>query len=212
MASRLAPKPLASCVLEVERKFRTIAVRELTQHGGTPPFRSLSRLPAKTIQDSYYDRSDVLSAAGAWVRNRDGKWQAKLRLGGDFKNSRFEELDDARDIAACVRRLAGIQGTEADCFGLLPMATFSTRREAWVADSEFLIVLDSMDFGHEVGEVELQQVLGGEPMSEVQKKATMEEMDNRIVAFMKRYSWAFAPGHPTGKLMAYFERMRASVP
>jgi thiamine-triphosphatase len=37
----------------------------------------------------------------------------------------------------------------------------------------------------------------------------MTEMDKKIGAFMNRYHWAFRPGIPKGKLMAYFELQEA---
>ena len=198
-----------SCVLEVERKFRGLAMRELSRHGGTPGFRSLRALPVQVIHDTYYDRSSVLSSAGAWVRKRNGAWEAKVRMGGNFTNSKFEEIDDVQEISKVIRCIAGIEGDAADNFGLAVTADFSTTRKTWVADDEFHIALDTMDFDHQVGEVELQQVLygdNGEVPNEQKKLAMMQNMDDRIAAFMKRYSWAFSPGEPTGKLTAYFER------
>ncbi|KAH6605545.1 hypothetical protein Trco_004698 [Trichoderma cornu-damae] len=68
-----------------------------------------------------------------------------------------------------------------------------------------------MDFGHLVGEVELQKVLRGDNGSiptEQQKQREMQAMDERIAAFMETYAWAFASGEPKGKLTAYFERAR----
>lgn len=206
--------PISTCVLEVERKFRSLAVCELTQHGGLPHFKSLRRLPQQIIRDSYYDKSNILSAAGAWIRNRDGEWQAKISKGGNFTNSRFEELNDVGDIAEYIKRATGVDGGEAVNFGLHPIATFSTTRENWVADDEFHVVLDTMDFGHQVGEIELQKTLagknGGVP-TEQEKQAEMQIMDDRIVAFMKTYAWAFSPGEPKGKLTAYFERLKSSL-
>ncbi|KAL7917212.1 CYTH-like domain-containing protein [Trichoderma austrokoningii] len=206
--------PVSACVLEVERKFRSLAVRELTQHGGLPHFKSLQRLPQKIIRDSYYDKSNALSAAGAWIRNRDGEWQAKISKGGNYTNSRFEELNSVDDIAAYIKRTTGVDGGAAVNFGLHPIATFSTTRETWVADDEFHVVLDTMDFGHQVGEIELQKTLagknGGAP-TEQEKQAEMQIMDERIVAFMKTYAWAFASGASKGKLTAYFERLRSLV-
>jgi len=145
------------------------------------------------------------------VRKRNGLWQAKIRKGGNFTNSRFEEVYGARDISEYVRRITGIDDEEANNFGLYNIATFSTERETWIADSDFHIVLDTMDFGHVVGEVELQQevlmdVRTGFP-SERQKQRMMQDMDGKISEFMRRYSWAFTQGEPKGKLTAYFERM-----
>ncbi|EHK44468.1 hypothetical protein TRIATDRAFT_36592 [Trichoderma atroviride IMI 206040] len=206
--------PVSTCVLEVERKFRSLAVHELTQYGGLPHFKSLRKLPNQIIRDSYYDKSSILSSAGAWIRKRDGEWQAKIRKGGNFTNSRFEELSSIDDIAAYIKRTTGIDGGKAINFGLQPTATFSTTRETWVADGEFHVVLDTMDFGHQVGEIELQKTLEGEnggAPAEQQKQEEMQIMDDRIVAFMSTYAWAFSPGEPKGKLTAYFERLRSQV-
>ncbi|KAK3392298.1 CYTH-like domain-containing protein [Sordaria brevicollis] len=216
------PKAFAPCILEVERKFRSLAVRQLTQHGGVPPFRSLQALRPQTIRDTYYnDKAGLLTSAGVWVRRRNGAWEAKVRKGGDFTNSQFEELREVGDIAACVERITG-QGVvrageqvgergQKENFGLVTMADFVTTRETWIADDEFWIVRDRMDFGHEVGEVELQKTLEGkkvgEAPSEEEKRAEMQRMDERITEFMKRYEWAFAEGKPVGKLTAYFKMM-----
>lgn len=200
-------------ILEVERKFCRLAVATLTENGGVPPFRSLRSLPTKKIHDIYFDRDDVLFNASTWLRRRNGAWEAKIRKGGDLTNSRFEEVSDAGKIAAHIRRITGQgMGEDAD-FGLAKMAEFTTTRQTWVADGEFFIVRDVMDFGHEVGEVELQVEMGARTESE--KSRVMGQMDERIGAFMERYAWAFAPGKPVGKLVAYFEaskRQTAAAP
>lgn len=190
-----------SPILEVERKFRCLAVKTLTRDGGFPPFRSLQSLPIKTIHDIYYDKADILYNAGTWVRRRNGLWEAKIRLGGDLTNSRFEELKGAQDIAACIQRITGNDMREDCDFGLTIMAEFTTTRETWVADEEFSIVRDRTDFGHEVGEVELQVEVDG--LTKNEKKRVVGEMDDRIGQFMERYSWAFEEGKAVGKLTAY---------
>lgn len=201
--------PVTTSLLEVERKFRSLAVQELCRYRGNPPFRSIRSLGSHSINDVYFDRSDVLSAAGVWVRKRNGQWQAKIKKGGNFTNSRFEELSCPRDILRHVSRVTGTNEGEAQNFGLEPMAVMLTERATWIADEEFRIVSDVMDFGHTVGEVELQQSASFNTNSEVsveeQKRRMMQEMDERIAEFMKRYSWAFSPGEPKGKLTAYFE-------
>lgn len=208
MAFRRLPK---ACVLEVERKFRSLAVPKLTRYGGLPHFKSLQSLPVEVIHDSYYDKSGLLSKSGAWVRKRNGIWEAKLKKGGNFLNSKFEELSGIENISAYIKHTTGIDDSESRNFGLEPIAVFTTTREAWIADEEFHIVRDMMDFGHEVGEVELQKALvgvdGGEP-TEQQKQDEMQLMDERIAAFMKTYAWAITPGRPTGKVTAYFEWKR----
>ncbi len=215
----MASRPLARAVLEVERKFFALAVAELTQHGGTPAFRALQALPARTIHDTYFDRNGRLAAAGTWVRRRNGAWGAKIRRGGDYTNSRFEEVHGEAvwaQVGAVLGEVSGEAPEEGEgvsnggpnTFGLLTTADFVTHRQTWVADDEFRIVLDTMDFGHAVGEVELQQTVlvpaDDAAAAERLKQAVMQEMDGQIVAFMRRYAWAFAAGTPAGKLTAYF--------
>ncbi|AEO67146.1 uncharacterized protein THITE_2010984, partial [Thermothielavioides terrestris NRRL 8126] len=195
--------PAKTTILEVERKFRRLAKQPHTPH--THMFASVQPLPTRTIHDIYYDTpTRALSAAGAWVRRRDGAWQAKVRRGGDFVRSRFEELRGERDVGRCVAAVVGIEEAVVRDFGLGKLAEFVTTREAWLVDGKFKVVRDRMDFGHEVGEVELQvEVEGG--IGEGEKAVLMEEMDRRIVAFMRRYAWAWEEGEAVGKLTAYFE-------
>lgn len=185
-------------------------VPDLISNGGNPPFRSIQKLDQRTIHDVYYDRSNLLASAGVWVRQRNGHWEAKVKSGGDFTNSKFEELANLYDISKCVQNVTGIRCSAGDHFGLERIATLSTLRKSWIADDDFKIVLDTLDFGHVVGEVELQQqkvFMATTNMSvEQQKQSAMQEMDSRIAGFMERYSWAFHPGVPKGKLTAYFER------
>ncbi|GAB1318726.1 hypothetical protein MFIFM68171_08936 [Madurella fahalii] len=206
------PTPTApgKTVLEVERKFPALAVPSLSPahcRGYAPAFGSVTALPARRIHDVYYDTaSHALCAAGTWVRLRDGRWEAKLRRGGDFVNSRFEELAREDDITRCVRAILGDARPPREKFGLRVMAEFTTTREAWLCDGEFRVVRDRMDFGHEVGEVELQVAVDG-LMGEGWKEREMERMDARIAGFMERYRWAFdcSRGEAKGKLTAWFE-------
>jgi thiamine-triphosphatase len=236
-------------ILEVERKFRRLTVPTLTNlihHDknnttrsattGTsiprynPLFIAVQPLPTRTIHDIYYDTPDrILSSSGAWIRRRNDAWEAKVRRAGwkgDFVNSRFEELRGARDVGRVVADVLGRTVTwdgdmEEGGFGLGKLAEFVTTREAWVVDGQFKVVRDRMDFGHEVGEVELQVEVGGSGggdldgdgkmhVGEEEKAALMDEMDRRIEAFMERYSWAWEEGEAVGKLTAYFEMGKRS--
>ncbi|KAF2263257.1 hypothetical protein CC78DRAFT_554126 [Lojkania enalia] len=181
----------AFCLLEVERKFLPLAVQDLITQHGNPPFRSIRALGRQTIHNVYYDRSSLLSSAGVWVRLRNGLWEAKVKRGGNYNNSRFEEFSDPQAISQKIAGIIGVPRTQQERFGLKPVTSLSTIRRSWVADDEFKIVVDTTDFGHTVGE---------------QKQRTMQEMDDRIARFMERYSWAFRTGVPKGKLTAYFER------
>ncbi|KAH8430147.1 thiamine-triphosphatase [Aspergillus melleus] len=197
-------------LIEVERKFQRLAVKDLMLDGGIPPFRSLKYCGKQKIHDIYYDKADMLSSCGLWVRQRNNHWEAKIKRGGNYINSKFEELSSPVSIARRLEELTGIRASGHQNFGLQPMASFTTLRESWQADEKFTIVQDVMDFGHTVGEVELQCRLDSSGSgSEACRDAKMAQMDAEIVAFMKRYLWAFILGVPKGKLTAYFERTRS---
>lgn len=131
-----------------------------------------------------------------------------MRKGGNFQNLRFKELSDPREIGVQIRTMTGRVCSEREFFGLDRIATMCTTRRTWLADGRFTIVLDAMDFGYEVGEVELQSEMRLAHTSqelEDHKQRTTQQMDEEIVAFMERYRWAFAAGVPIGKLTAYSE-------
>jgi thiamine-triphosphatase len=102
-----------------------------------------------------------------------------------------------------------VKVSEQNYFGLKAMAFQSTLRRAWGADDKFGIVIGTTDFGYTVDEVELEEVLElcGTTGTRIedQKAVMMEKMDEQIVDFMSRYSWAFQSGTPKGKLTAYFK-------
>lgn len=212
------------CV-EVERKFRyePLFVNRLKTNSGSPAFGSLEYLGQTTFTDTYFDDPvSTLSTQGVWVRQRGTGWQAKIRQGGDYTNSQFQELSCPDDIGRMIKSY-NIQyspllaGGSDKTFGLKSMAQFTTIREAWRADKEFKIVLDRTDFGHAVGEVELELELEevernntdnndeNEKLWAAERQGMTTRMDRQIETFMQDYSWAFPDGKVVGKLSAYFE-------
>jgi thiamine-triphosphatase len=188
--------------LEVVRKFAALEVYPLRTNSGKPPFLSLSDLGRLRFQDVYYDSEGRLSQAGVWLRQRDGKWEMKLRRGGTYANSRFEESSDLDIICAHVKSLTGLEGGASKSFGLNHLATLSTLRHSWIADNEYKVVLDQTDFGHVVGEVELEADV--RVPDEAEAQTVMQEMDDKIAEFLRHYTWAFSNDKPVGKLSAYF--------
>ncbi|KAK4197975.1 CYTH-like domain-containing protein [Triangularia verruculosa] len=205
--------------LEVERKIACLAIPTLTDPSfwSQPPFTSVDPLPLKTLHDIYYDKNNLLCSNGLWVRKRNGAWQAKInpsvRIGQ--QHTRFEELREEHDIAKAVQAFTKTAAVAeaTNNFGLDKMAEFTTYREGWRVDGDFVVVRDSTSFGWGVVEVELEETVrieeGGE-VDEGWKQRRMEEMDRRIEAFVKRYAWAWGGGQVKGKLSAYFEMMRRS--
>ncbi|EEP78529.1 predicted protein [Uncinocarpus reesii 1704] len=193
---------LRRSTIEVERKFRCSdkSIEQFRRNTGSPPFRRLDHLGKRSFEDAYFDRNKILSTNGIWVRQRNGQWQAKVRPDakqGSFTNSQFEEFTKASQIAQMIRRYIDpslVSSTGADNFGLAQIARFTTYREMWKVDDKFDVVFDRTDFGHVVGEVELEceiQVDDDDGRSLVQKQAAIAEMDGEIGLFMRQYSWAF---------------------
>ena len=88
---------LRTALLEVERKFYSLTVKDLASNTSQPAFKSIRALAQQTIHDVYYDNSSrSLSSAGVWVRQRNGSWEAKVKKGGDYTNSMFEELAELK--------------------------------------------------------------------------------------------------------------------
>ncbi|KAJ9648154.1 hypothetical protein H2199_001932 [Coniosporium tulheliwenetii] len=83
--------------------------RYLREHalgkGSLRHFKTIKPLGAQIIVDTYFDKANRLSGKGIWIRHReclaDGgsskskdehQWEAKVRIGGDFTESEFEEV------------------------------------------------------------------------------------------------------------------------
>ena len=197
-------------ILEVERKFcPTLGPSVFFANKGHPPFKNLTYNGSRVIDDKYFDRGNRLWSAGIYVRQRDGFWQAKVYKGGNYVKSQFEEISSRTQIAEYVRKFSKIEdrASQGHQFGLDMIAHMRTTRLSWTA-GDFKMVLDTTQFGHEVGEVELEQVVEAEDGSsdDIRIRA---EMEAKIEDFMNRHRWAFAIGTPKGKLSAYFEMKRS---
>ena len=207
MASRSTPL-IDRMFLEIERKFFTNAgsrVR-ISANLGKPAFRNLIYLGQTTFEDIYFDRDRMLSTNGVWMRKRNGRWEAKSRVDGDYINSTFNELSERQDIEAVIQKYCSQADVASHNFGLQKIAQFTTIRDAWKADDRFKIVLDDTDFGHSVGEVELVAAIkttSHDQSLEALQKSVTKKMHNDIDNFMKKYPWAFSVEEPLGKLSAY---------
>lgn len=193
--------------LEVERKFAAFRTSPRDLRAGDPQFLSLKYLGQQILHDKYYDRQDLLSEHGLWLRQRNGEWQMKIRKGGDRLNSQFQETLDHQAIARAVQSLICKKTSALDNFGLVLLADITTTRKSWIADRDFRIVLDRTDFGHMVGEVELEVEVN--IRGDNQAEAVMRETDSRIARFLDRYKWAFSDAPPIGKLSAYLAREKS---
>lgn len=231
------PQPRRS-VLEVERKFAPTAtsIRQLDQNTGSPPFDSVVHQGVTCFEDTYYDTpTDTLSKAGVWIRRREKfecgvrrfegykrrdprevSWEAKVRVGGDFINSAFREVTDVHEISELLGRI--VAGSELDVHHgprggrVREMARFITDRTGYIVDEKFTVVIDVTDFGHTVGEVELERDAAKASCEGEDKTLAIAAMDEDIDEFMRRFAWAFPAGKPVGKLSAYFEQKADRLP
>jgi len=152
-------------ILEVERKFAPTAAStdSLIRNVGHPSFRKLEPLTSFEFEDTYYDRDNLLSGKGIYIRRRRSQfgadqWEAKVKVGGDFINSAFQEFTGMEAVSKLVHQHLPKHEISLSVTDILSVwAHFATKRRSWKVNDHFLIVLDEADFGHIVGEVELLQ-------------------------------------------------------
>jgi len=201
--------------LEVERKFLVtpIALSYLRSNGGGSRFKKYESLGKHTTHDTYYDQDGLLFSKGVYIRRRNGHWEAKVRTGGDFINSAFMEIDGNKAVKEVIEQNLIVSADGISIEDMLePCADFVTERESWMIDGRFKVDVDTTDFGHIVGEVELIKTLQyangeGEEKDEILKN----KMDQEIKAFMHSYPQAFPAGRPLGKLSAYFNKLDRKI-
>ncbi|KAK4626658.1 hypothetical protein CLAFUW4_04726 [Fulvia fulva] len=204
-----------------------------------------TRQPDTLISDQYFDLDDALTSKGIWVRRRtertlssqrfplplqgddSAQWGAKVKVGGDYQSSQFEELVGKEAVMDLVKQHV------SNVSSLRKAAYINTFREAWavrehveraIADQgqRMSIVIDrstagdavaslsqqELEFQHVVGEVELTRDLDlgqDEERNAVAKQAATAIMKTELDSFMERHSSLFPTQPvPVGKLSAYF--------
>ena len=159
--------------IEIERKFTVTenAGERILQAGGTC-------VKETSFQDEYFDTNSYqFTLADHWLRKRDGSWELKASIHEDKLNetcSKYVEIEDENDIT---QRLAAIlkspevnttlqQRTDnannsSSLEELLQQhdvqnfAKFKTTRKCYQIGDDVSVVLDTTDFGFNVGEIEI---------------------------------------------------------
>lgn len=173
------------------------------------------------IRDTYYDLNDRLSKKGIWVRYRSAnfsprpgldsllygksfeKVEAKVRLGGDYTNSQFQEIEGESNIAALVNmHLPGVKLGDLEV-----LAELETERKSWVVlhrdgypatfdtflGMNLRLVLDDVTepfqtkregvpFKHQIGELEYTTTLGSSPNTIMRSANKLARTDMREYA------------------------------
>ncbi|XP_013794226.1 thiamine-triphosphatase-like isoform X2 [Limulus polyphemus] len=152
--------------LEVERKFIVPADCEtlIESLGGT-------LIEEKHFQDDYYDTEDYsLTIRDYWLRQRDGIWQLKYppeQRAESSSTSQYCETDSEDQICELLTKVlqSYLGRHDMHVSGIVPVsnivssichnfASFKTKRKSYKID-DIKIDLDMMDFGFNVGEIEI---------------------------------------------------------
>ncbi|KAF3905293.1 Thiamine-triphosphatase [Orbilia brochopaga] len=188
-----------SRIYEVERKFFFTLANAAKFHSneGVPPFSSVIFSSTKTQHDRYYDtRSYDLDRNNIWARLRNGNWQIKRLISGTHEKAAYEEFDGYRSLVKIMHDLGLKEWKDMDAgkLSLHKVADFRTERKSYIVNENFNVVLDSTDFGHSVGEVELK----GEDYKQCGKE---------IDELMAEHRWFFNITRPAkSKLAAYWQK------
>lgn len=186
------------------------------------------------IRDTYYEWDDELWRKGIWVRFRThippqdsklklGDWNAKLRLEGDFTNSRMVEVHGESAVEDLLQRHA----PGATLSNLTAYAKFVTDRRAWdipvpfqtyegYGDWRMQMVLDvtttedddlleagALRFHHEVGEIELTKDIRSDN-ARASLDLEAKRTDSHLQSFVGKHVSLFDSGQlAVGKLEAY---------
>jgi thiamine-triphosphatase len=221
----MRPTKAFRALLEVERKFNPspYSISLLRQNGGSPRFDKIQYNGVEHLEDIYYDKQDMLCGQGTYARLRHWRpsprtinsfdqlpvtfWQAKIRRAGNYTNSAFVEVEGHEEVLAAIKERVPRLQDIANVNELPVMAHIVSQREIWEVDHKFTVAIDSTDFGHIIGEVELEvQDLEIGDKNDQAESLKLQKMDEEIAAFMKRYFWAFpVDGKVVGKLSAYFK-------
>lgn len=182
-------------MIEVERKFRPTEEQKAALINGA------AFVGEKTMTDIYYDTVDFqLTTNDRWLRQRDGAWELKEPLNTLSASKRaadqYRELTTEEEIRSALhlfpKNSLSIDLTNA---GYQPFAPIKTTRRKYKKDG-FVIDLDDMDFGYDIGEIELL----------VNDESEMAAGVAKIEAFAKQHGLGLT--FIRGKILEYLHRFR----
>ena len=175
----------------------------------------------KSFTDVYYDNhlaNYPLTSNDIWLRQRDDKWECKTPVNLTASMDSYDELKDINAIKEFldkelnkyqeIKKLShqssnipyeykGFKEFLFNNYNLTPFCTISTQRHSYLLNKTFTMDLDTADFGHTVGEIELI----------VESQDKIQDAEKRIALFMKEHDWFFeTEGVVMGKLTAYISR------
>ncbi len=177
-------------MIEVEKKFR------VSEEKIAALIKGAEFIGVKKFTDICYDDAVFsLTTSDRWLRSRDGVFELKIRF--DAKDGsgmdRYYELE-GEDLRRELKLAGGDLSKAIAAAGYFPFAEYTTTRKKYRKES-FTIDLDVMDFGYNIGEIELMV-----PEEEAAGATT------RILRFMEKYG--LETKGVRGKLIEYICRYR----
>ena len=179
-------------MIEVEKKFllQPADIKKLT--AGAEFVKTI------TFTDVYYDTSDyALTRKDTWLRRRDARWELKIALSNALTRAvdQYRELETEEEIAneLWLSARAGSFPEQLKEAGYEPFVKLVTTRTKY-RSGEFMIDIDSVDFGFNIVEIELM----------VNEESEMEPAVQKILAFAKGFG--IVPTKVRGKVLEYLYR------
>jgi adenylate cyclase class IV len=183
-------------MIEIEKKFKLTSddIQRLTADG--------TLLGEKQITDTYYDNAlFVLGRGDMWLRERNGRFELKMPLGGRTNGSvqTYDELEDDESIRKALNLPFDQPLVDTlTAAGYNPFCICKTTRTKYKI-GEFGLDVDVADFGdftYELAEIELM----------AEDAAAMAEAERKILEFAKKHGLAL--GEIRGKIIEYIARKR----
>ena len=179
-------------MIEVEKKFQiTNAQRDRLLEGAEFVYK-------KDIRDTDFDRGVELCTKDLWLRERDGRFELKYPLHtkghGSRKADQYREYEtDAEIIGALTLTGEMLSAEGLATQGFSPIVSYVTTRTSYEKEG-FTIVIDHVDFGYTVCEIERMTEEGGD----------IDALAEEISAFAQAQGLSTDP--VLGKALVYFKR------
>jgi len=176
--------------IEVERKFH------ITEEEVASLLEGAEYLGEKTYTDICFDSENFgMTTKDQWLRRRNGRYDYKM----SFKKQDKTGVDNYHEytgdeVRKHLKLGAGDMEKELAKAGIKPIAKIVTTRKEY-KKGEFGIVIDSMDFGYQIGEIEL-----------VVSEKDVEKASKKIMTFANSYGLKL--DNNRGKFLEYVCRYR----
>ena len=178
-------------MIEVEKKFA------LTEDATDALLKDADFVSEKIFTDVYYDTPSFdLTRKDIWLRARSGKWELKIALSAanTRKSDQYRELETEKEIAEYLNlSLAASLSDALKSARYMSFGSLTTTRKKY-KNGDFVIDIDSLDFGYEIAEIELM----------VSDVSEIDAATEKIISFAKEHSLPW--GYTHGKVIEYLKR------